>query len=222
VLAFDMGGTRLKAAVVDGDEPFSLTLAETGLASVEAVGALLVDGADAVAMCVPGKVSEAGVVEVLPGKLPGVEGMDLRRWLGSQFGLPVGAVVNDAAAWGVAETSARPGRARVLTITVGTGLGTAVVEGTAVRGLFSGLAFETLVKADPASRLADAVVALAFAHEPEVVVLGGGDAPGADELPALAALVNERLAPWLTVEVEPAVSGDAGGVVGVARLSAGA
>jgi predicted NBD/HSP70 family sugar kinase len=221
VLAFDMGGTRLKAAVVDGDQPFALTVAETGLSSVAAVGARLVDGADAVAMCVPGKVSEDGVVEVLPGKLPGVEGTDLRSWLKSTFGLPVAAVVNDAAAWGVAEAAARPGRARVLTVTVGTGLGTALVEGSSVRGLFSGLAFETLVKADPATRVVDALVALCFAHEPDVVVVGGGDAPGREEFPGLAQQVNERLAPWLTVDVEPAGSGDAGGVLGVARMSEG-
>jgi predicted NBD/HSP70 family sugar kinase len=222
VLAFDMGGTRLKAAVVDGDAPFELVVADTGLASVAAVGKRLLP-ADAVGMCVPGVVSARGVVDVLPDKLAGVQGTDVRSWLGSTFGLPVGAVVNDAAAWGWAEAAARPGRGPVLTVTVGTGLGTALVDGTSVRGLLSGLAWEAGCLGGPGShgpvsqaRLAEALAAMCLAHEPAVVVVGGGRAPAVD---GLADMVNERLAPWLEVAVEAAVSGDAGGVIGVAGMS---
>lgn len=215
VLAFDLGGTRLKAAVVDGDTPFTLQVHEpSSLTAVAEVGRRLLP-ADVVGICVPGLVDDTGVVRVLPGKLPGVEGTDLRAFLGETFGLPVGAVVNDAAAFGWAEAAARPGR-RVLTATIGTGLGTALVERDgAVRGLLTGQLFEgPLVRTF--GGLVDAIVGMCFAHEPDVVVVGGGGAPPLD---GVEAAVNERLAPWLTVAVEPAVSGDAGGVIGVALLS---
>lgn len=214
VLAFDLGGTRLKAAVVEHGRPGALQVAEpSSLETAAEVGRRLLP-ADVVAMCVPGLVDEAGVVQLLPGKLPGVEGTDLRAWLGDVFRLPVGAVVNDAAAFGWAEAATRPGR-RVLTVTVGTGLGTALVDGGAVRGLLTGQAFEGPRIRTPGG-LAEALAAMCFAHEPDVVAVGGGGAP---PLEGLEEAVNERLAPWLKVAVEPAGSGDAGGVIGVALLA---
>jgi predicted NBD/HSP70 family sugar kinase len=233
VMSFDMGGTRLKAAVVDvpGRGPFSLYAAEpSGLDAVAVLGARLLAEAEAevevegvpdmAAMCVPGLVDEAGVVRVLPGKLPGVEGLDVRAWLVTEFGLPVGAVVNDAAAFGWAEASARPERRRVLTVTVGTGLGTALVDNKTgeVRGLLTGQLYEETCRAGHVTvdGLVEALVGLAFAHEPEVLVVGGGAAP---TLEGVADAVNNRLAPWLSVEVEAAVSGDGGGVLGAALLS---
>ncbi|HEV7887107.1 MAG TPA: ROK family protein [Acidimicrobiales bacterium] len=238
MLAFDLGGTRLKAAAVDGDQPEGLVVAPSSLASVAEVGRRILDDAaacDAVALAVPGTVV-GGVVQVVPGKLDGLVGVDLRAWLADAFGLPVGAVVNDAHAFGWAEAAARPGRRRVLTVTIGTGLGTALVADGEVRGLLSGQPFEArcsaaALAAETSSAraagldayradLADALAALCFAHEPEVVVLGGGPMqPGNNVEPGMRNLLNERLAPWLEVDVEAAVSGDAGGVVGVALLS---
>jgi predicted NBD/HSP70 family sugar kinase len=224
-----MGGTRLKAAVVDvpGRGPFELYAASpSGLDAAAALGARLLaesepePAPEMVAMCVPGLVDEGGVVRVLPGKLPGVEGLDVRAWLGSAFGLPVGEVVNDAAAFGWAEASARPERRRVLTVTVGTGLGTALVDNKAgeVRGLLTGQLYEETCRAGHVTvdGLVDALVGLAFAHEPDVLVVGGGGAP---TLEGVADAVNNRLAPWLSVAVEAAVSGDGGGVLGAALLS---
>lgn len=225
VLSFDMGGTRLKAAVVDvpGRDPFELYAASpSGLDALSVLGhRLAAEGRpEKVAVCVPGLVDEAGVVRVLPGKLPGVEGLDVRAWLASEFGVPVGAVVNDAAAFGWAEASARPECRRVLTVTVGTGLGTALVDNKTgeVRGLLTGQLYEETCRAGHVTvdGLVDALVGLAFAHEPDVLVVGGGAAP---TLEGVADAVNNRLAPWLAVAVEAAVSGDGGGVLGAALLS---
>lgn len=220
VLAFDLGGTRLKAAAVDGDGSFELLTAPSSLDAVADLGQKLLGTApcDKVGLCVPGIV-EDGVVRTLPGKLAGVEGMDMRAWLASTFDLPVGAVVNDAVAFGWAEAAARPGR-RVFTVTIGTGLGTVLVDvdGGDVRGLLTGQAWEATCRSGAVTfdRLVEALAAMCFAHEPDVVVLGGGGAPSLD---GVEAAVNERLDPWLSVQVQPAATGDAGGVVGVALMS---
>ena len=132
VLAIDLGGTRVKAGVVrDGtvDEVLALTHGATtvddGLACVaEAIARLAPDGCPAVAMCVPGLVDEGRVV-ALPGKLAGAVGFDLVGWLGERTGGRA-RVVNDAIAYGLGEAAGLPGRTVVMTI--GTGVGTAVVE----------------------------------------------------------------------------------------------
>lgn len=229
VLALDLGGTRLKAAAVDGDAPFTVVTAPSSLDAVVEVGRRILgtEPCERVGLCVPGIV-EHGVVTILPGKLDGLVGVDLRAFLGEAFGLPVGAVVNDAAAFGFAEASSRPGQ-RVLTVTVGTGVGSAMVVGNEVRGLLTGQPWDSTCNARALEeigvgafreRLAEALAAMCFAHEPDVVVLGGGPVqPGNDLVPGLEKLVNDRLAPWFSVSVQSASSGDAGGLVGVARLT---
>ena len=233
VLALDLGGTRLKAAAIDGDKPFTVVAAPSSLDAVVEVGRRVLATApcEKVGLCVPGIVSAAGVVETLPGKLDGLVGVDLRAFLSESFGLPVGAVVNDAVAFGWAEASARP-RKRVLTVTIGTGVGTVLVADGDVRGLLTGQPWDATCNARSLEevgedafrhRLADALSAMCFAHEPEVVAVGGGPVqPGTTLLDGLEAMVNKQLAPWFEVSVQPAVSGDAGGLVGVAILSAAA
>lgn len=229
VLALDLGGTRLKAAAVDRDRPFTVVTAPSSLEAVVAVGrdVLRATPCEKVGMCVPGIVEE-GVVRTLPGKLDGLVGVDLRAVLRESFGLPVGAVVNDAVAFGWAEAAVRPGK-RVLTVTIGTGVGTVLVADGDVRGLLTGQPWDASCNARSLEevgedafrvRLADALAAMCFAHEPEVVAVGGGPVqPGTTLLEGLEAMVNERLSPWFEVSVQPAVSGDAGGLVGVALLS---
>lgn len=119
VLAFDLGGTRLKSAVLTGGVPGPVTAVTHGGAWQAALRAAC-DGATAVALCVPGVVASGRVVS-LPGKLPGIENADLSALLG----LPVLLVVNDAIAYGV---GAAPGPGRSVVVTLGTGVGCAVVE----------------------------------------------------------------------------------------------
>ena len=232
VLALDLGGTRLKAAAVDVDKPFTVVTAPSSLEAVVEVGRRVLGTApcEKVGMCVPGIV-EGGVVRTLPGKLDGLVGVDLRVLLAESFGLPVGAVVNDAVAFGWAEAAVRPGK-RVLTVTIGTGVGTVLVADGDVRGLLTGQPWDSSCNARSLEevgedafreRLADALAAMCFAHEPEVLAIGGGPVqPGTTLLDGLEKMVNERLSPWFEVSVQPAVSGDAGGLLGVALLSAAA
>lgn len=89
------------------------------------VAAIARTGADEVALAVPGLVEDERVV-ALPGKLPGLEDSDLPSLLGARVPL----VVNDALAYGVGEAVRGAGRgaARVVVVTLGTGVGVAVVE----------------------------------------------------------------------------------------------
>ena len=132
MLAIDLGGTRIKAAVVEDGRPGQVLAVEHGATTIdeafacvaEVVERLVPGGCDAVGMCIPGLVDEGRVV-ALPGKLEGAVGADLIGWL---EGLTGGRamVVNDAIAYGVGE--ARDHDGRVVVMTLGTGVGTCVVE----------------------------------------------------------------------------------------------
>lgn len=119
IVAVDLGGTRLKSAVLTDGVPGPVTAVTHGGEWLAALRAAC-SGASSVALCVPGVVSSGRVVS-LPGKLPGIENADLSALLG----LPVLLVVNDAIAYGV---GAAPGPGRSVVVTLGTGVGCAVVE----------------------------------------------------------------------------------------------
>lgn len=134
LVAVDLGGTRLKAArwSVGRPAPTDVTTMEHG---GDWRGALtrVVDeavGAERLAVCVPGVVDRNRVV-ALPGKLPGIEGADL----GDLLGLPV-FLTNDAIAYGIGEAVHGAGRShrRVVCVTLGTGVGVAVIEDGAPLG----------------------------------------------------------------------------------------
>jgi glucokinase len=122
VVLADLGGTRLKA----GRRGTAELVVEHGgdwrAALREAVQVL---GGQELALCVPGLV-EGGRVCSLPGKLPGLQDADLA----DAVGVPVSLLVNDAVAHTVGEAVAGAGRgaARVAAVTIGTGIGVAVVE----------------------------------------------------------------------------------------------
>ena len=119
VLAVDLGGTRLKSAELTGGVPGPVTAVAHGGEWLDALRAASA-GASAVALAVPGVVSDGRVVS-LPGKLSGIENADLSALLG----VPVMLVVNDAIEYGVGTA---PGAGRWVVVTLGTGVGCAVVE----------------------------------------------------------------------------------------------
>jgi glucokinase len=138
-LAFDLGGTRIKAGFV---EPRSrngpnIQTADTGSDFSEALDYLKTLGQEVAAgrdfsgvgLCVPGLVDERGIIRSLPGKLDGIVGFDLPGFLNREFGRP-SVVVNDALAYGVGEAieGAGTGSRRVVVVTIGTGVGVTVVE----------------------------------------------------------------------------------------------
>lgn len=142
-LAFDLGGTRLKAGVVEAGTGEVLHEAEPvetpstwaeAMVQVEAVAAGLRragDGGASVGLALPG-VIDGGRLVSLPGKLDGAEGADVAGWLAGAVAGPGGqvVVVNDAIAAGVGEATvgAGSGARRTVVVTLGTGVGVCVVE----------------------------------------------------------------------------------------------
>ena len=145
VVCLDLGGTRLKAGVVEPDtgtvsyEVRSPTAGLDGSAATSLAAGTAAElaecspGVVGVGLAVPGTV-EHGVITSLPGKFPGIEGRDLRAAITSGT-LPV-VVVNDAVAYAVGEAShgAGQGASRVVVVTIGTGVGVCVVEDGAPLG----------------------------------------------------------------------------------------
>ena len=137
VLAIDVGGTRIKAALVTrdvGPVAFADTPpdADTALAVIASLARDLAgdEPLTGAGLCVPGLVADDGRVVALPGKLDGIVGRDLPGELAPAFGVrPV--VVNDAVAYGAGEAlaGAGAGARRVVVMTIGTGVGVTVFDG---------------------------------------------------------------------------------------------
>lgn len=125
MLAVDLGGTRMKAARVEDGVVADLVAithgSDTLAGALARLEPLLAPGPTG--LCLPGLITEHGEIVGLPGKLHGAVGFDLVGWLRERTGSQP-LVVNDAIAYGVGE--ALPGRTVVMTI--GTGIGVAVVE----------------------------------------------------------------------------------------------
>jgi glucokinase len=146
-IGVDVGGTKIAAGVVDPagrlvekvrvSTPATTAVAvEAGI--VEAVLRLLDrHRAAAVGVAVAGFVDEKRSLLRFAPNLPMAE-RPLRQLIGDQVGLPV-VVENDAnaAAWGEFQFGGGRGTRDVVLLTVGTGLGGAIVlEGRLVRGAF--------------------------------------------------------------------------------------
>ena len=152
-LAFDLGGTRLKAGVVEigtGEVVAEAEPLDTGATWVEAVAqveAVAVElrqahpTATAAGLAMPG-ILDRGRVQSLPGKLPGAQGADAAGWIAAAVatGGARSVVINDAVAAGVGEAAVGSSEGRTVVITLGTGVGVCVVEDGAPlgRGPFGG------------------------------------------------------------------------------------
>lgn len=149
-IGIDLGGTRLRAALVDATgEIHARAATPTDVAGgpsgvIAQISALLAElGVDlsrpdlaGIGVCAPGPLdSETGVVLGIP-TLPGWEGFPLRSALETAFGKPV-VVENDgiAAANGEWRHGAAQGLANFVYVTVSTGIGGGVVvDGRLLRG----------------------------------------------------------------------------------------
>ncbi|MHB8508147.1 MAG: ROK family protein [Candidatus Dormibacteria bacterium] len=140
VLAFDIGGTRVKAGVVDpaGGVVAEVSTAPAGETLAEAMTAVTRLGGDLlrrhscslVGICLPGIIDAEGRIIVIPGKLLGAAGTDVRAIAAETFGLPA-MVAHDAIAHGAGEAThgAGAGADRVVVATIGTGVGVTVFAG---------------------------------------------------------------------------------------------
>jgi glucokinase len=140
-LGFDIGGTRLKSAIVDETgsldqlavldtehEHFSRTwqrMLDLGRAAVDASPAAVLG----VGVALPGLVETTFGSRHLPGKVLGIEDFPLRERLEAEFAVPV-RCVNDGAAATLAEWrfGAARGHDDVVGLTLGTGVGCGVVN----------------------------------------------------------------------------------------------
>jgi predicted NBD/HSP70 family sugar kinase len=246
MLAIDLGGTRIKAGIVPGGAVEAVAHGSSTLAGAlscleKLLDRIAPDGADVVGLCMPGVV-DADRVVALPGKLDGAVGFDLVAWLTACTGGRA-FVVNDAIAYGVGEAADEPGR--TLVVTIGTGIGTCVVEdGRPLgRGPFGGGQLggqlpltsdgpldtsgrpgtvEGWCRADRvdepgyADMLARGMAALCLAYAPDTLVIGGGGArPELFEGLDLTPL----LWPGQQVAIRPAKHGDGAALLGLARLA---
>lgn len=140
VVGLDVGGTKLLARALDPARP-GVALVERRVATPSGAAALLdaleavvasIDDelgtpSTAVGVGVPGLVSTDGVLRVAPN-LPGVVDLPVGAELSRRLGRPV-VVDNDAncAGWAEARLGAGHGEPDVVLVTLGTGIGGAVV-----------------------------------------------------------------------------------------------
>jgi glucokinase len=153
VLAFDLGGTDLKAAWIDRSGRIERHLrlpsrtqdsAEAPFAAMREAADTLAGGGDApaaIGLGCPGMIDpDSGALVATTAHLPHWRDLDLRARLAREFGRPV-AVDNDANAAALAESrlgAARGARLAVV-ITLGTGIGCGiVVAGRLLRGAGGG------------------------------------------------------------------------------------
>ncbi len=148
VLGIDIGGTKIAAGLVSAEgvvlrSRTARTPAREGAAAVLAQAVRLArevcaEGGEIVACGVgsAGTIDAEGVVTHATAALPGWIGTDLRSAFSSALRLPV-RVLNDVHAWALGEArfGAAAGAEDALVVTVGTGVGGAIVrEGRVVRG----------------------------------------------------------------------------------------
>lgn len=291
VLCFDLGATRLKAGFVTNGRVDGFVSRPTAGADAQEALAAIVDVArelrgryepDAVGLGIPGIV-EDGTITALPGKFAGIVGTDVEAELGRELDLPVTAV-NDAVAYGAGEATFGSGRGcdRAVVVTIGTGVGVAVLEhgrpvagGPLGAGILGGQIpisdddgpvdtngrrgtiearcsaaaivhcarqagfrqdadvpeiYEAWSRGEQAARdgigeyrrwLVRALVALAHAHTPGVIVLGGGPMPtGNPVVDGLEATVRGHLWPGYFTRIAVACLGDESSLLGLSHLLA--
>ncbi|MBA3450188.1 MAG: ROK family protein [Chloroflexia bacterium] len=152
VIGIDLGGTNLKLALLDDENRIMerAIVATDGDQGQEAVIARIAGGIESLRTASPG-LEVAGVGIGVPGEVDMATGVTIElpnlpgRWLGvpvgqsiaAASGLPVG-VINDAKAFAVAEhrIGAAFGAETALLVTIGTGIGGAVIaHGEIVYGI---------------------------------------------------------------------------------------
>jgi glucokinase len=137
LLALDVGGTKLRWGLVDGDAVAVLSTEPTPptrqlllmrLAAAARQFITAAGGVAGVAVSATGQIDDAGVVV---GSTPVIKewlGTPLGRWLSEQTGVPV-TVLNDAKAAALAHWhQAVPPGSRILLVSLGTGVGAGVVD----------------------------------------------------------------------------------------------
>jgi glucokinase len=222
----DIGGTHvsagcveLSAGAVDPESrirvPLPAGATRTVLLGAVARAASSLTGIRGLGVAVPGPFDYAGGVSRIAHKLEGLYGVDLRSELASATGLRDSDVgfLNDAEAFLIGEwwAGAARGNVRAIGITLGTGLGSAFIEGGRIvrsgervppGGALYRLAFRGAPVEDTISSRAllarFGAAAVEPAHVEEVAARAmGGDAGAADAFHDLGDALGVFLAPWV-------------------------
>lgn len=138
ILAFDIGGSRIKAAVWDGGlRPLGEVATPTGdkAAFTAAIAGFVTGGETGIAISIAGVVDPAtGLGKV--ANIPAIDGLRLGPEVQAATGLPV-RVLNDADCFALAEATQGAGRGRgsVFGVILGSGVGGGlVIDGRVVTG----------------------------------------------------------------------------------------
>lgn len=139
-LVFDIGGTQIRRAVLDGDRFEKLDKHETaGDTLIKRLEALIETCLEAypikgVALSFAGQVAKGHILSAPNIALGELAGLDFGAWTAKRFGIQ-GAIDNDLKCAALAESALRPQSQALAVLYVGTGLGGAWVEkGSLIRG----------------------------------------------------------------------------------------
>lgn len=140
-LVFDIGGTRLRRAVIDSGDNFVLIdKHDTAGADLKTRLETLITQTlgdhevNFIGISFAGQVQNGAITSAPNVALGGLAGLDLPGWLRARFNL-AGAVDNDLKCAALAESSLRPHSRALAVLYIGTGLGGALVqEGRIIRG----------------------------------------------------------------------------------------
>ena len=146
-LGIDLGGSSVKAVAVTRagealqretaafDPERAMHFAETIRELVARISATRGEAPSVIGLSAPGLAAKDGLsLAYLPGRLPGLEGLNWSQYLGAQFPIPV---LNDAQAALLGEVwlGAARGSQNAILLTLGTGVGgAALVDGRLLRG----------------------------------------------------------------------------------------
>lgn len=146
VFAIDAGGTRIKLGLVENGRVLARAVLDArsheGLAPqlpriAEALRGITGEPVEGIGLAFPSLVdTDAGRVTSDPGKYSDAMGLDLNAWAHQEFGLPL-AIENDARMAAIGEWRHGAGRGfdDMVMVTLGTGIGTGVIqEGRVLRG----------------------------------------------------------------------------------------
>lgn len=163
VYAIDAGGTRIKLGLVENGQVLARTVLDArsheGLAPqlpriAEALRGLTESPVEGIGLAFPSLVDSAtGRVTSDPGKYSDAMGLDLNAWAQREFGIPL-AIENDARMATIGEWRFGAGRGfgDVVMVTLGTGIGTGVIQGGRVlrgkHGQAGCLGGHTIVRVD--------------------------------------------------------------------------
>ena len=146
IIAFDIGGTKIKAGVVEGKQVSSILVEKTKNSGTieeflsqitDIINKLMSDDIGAIALGLPSKINPQKGEVISTTNIPELRNFDITGYFKELYNLPV-AIHNDTACFALGELyfgSAKE-RKRVITVTLGTGMGVAAINNGQIINLY--------------------------------------------------------------------------------------